>query len=99
MMVKGEKTAATVNPVGDVAPPKKMKGDWESSSTNERHLAGMRANGRLPTVESGKIRCAGNEVITNPRVGEHVAFVDFIMCGLSLPLHEFVRGLPYAYGV
>ena len=98
-MVRGKKAASTGNSAGDVAPPKKMKGDWESSSFMERHLAGLRADGRLPPAEDGRVRCAGNEVIPNPRADERVVFVDFLTHGLSFPLHEFVRGLLYAYGV
>ena len=82
-MVRSKKAAATADPAGDVVPSRKNKGDWESSSTNERHLAGMRADGRLPATESAKIRCVGNEVIPNPRAGERVAFVDFVTRGYT----------------
>ena len=98
-MVRSKKAASTENSAGDVAPPKKMKGDWESSSIAERHLAGLRADGRLPPAEGGRVRCAGNEVFPNPRTGECVVFVDFLTRGLSFPLHEFFRGMLYAYGV
>ena len=85
-MGKGKKASSA----GDNAPPKKMKGDWESSTVGERHLAGLRADGRLPPAASGRVRCAENEVTPSPRAGERVVFMDFLTRGLSFPLHDFV---------
>ena len=82
-MVRGKKAASTGNSAGDVAPPKKMKGDWESSSLAERHLAGLRADDCLPPAEDGRLRCAENVVFPSPRTGERVVFVDFLTRGLS----------------
>ena len=72
---------------------------WESSTVGNRHLAGLRADGRLPLAANGRVQCAGNEVTPSPRAGECVVFMDFLTRGLSFPLHDFVRGLLYAYGV
>ena len=35
----------------------------------------------------------------SPREGERVCFVDFLPRGFGFPLHDFVRGLLYAYGI
>ena len=85
-MGRGKKATSA----GDNAPPKKMKGDWESSTISERQLASLRADGRLLPAASGKVRFAGNEVIPIPHADERVVFVDFLTRGLSFPLHEFV---------
>ena len=83
----------------DTTPPKRLKGDWKASTISDRYLAVLRADGRLPPAASGRVRCAGNEVTPSPRAGERVVFTGFLTRGLSFPLHDFVRGLLYAYGV
>ena len=85
LMVRGKKAAATADPAGDVAPPKKMKGDWESSSTNKHHLTSLRAGGRLPVAGSGKIRCVGNEVI--PTLASGSALLLWISSRAAYPSH------------
>ena len=47
-MVRGNKASSD----GDNAPPKKMKENWESSTDGDRHLTGLRADGRLPPAVS-----------------------------------------------
>jgi hypothetical protein len=34
-----------------------------------------------------------------PRIGYRVTFVDHLICGLSTPIHEFLRGLLFIYGL
>jgi hypothetical protein len=44
-------------------------------------------------------RLAGPEAIPNPPVGFRVMFLAFVLCGLSFPPHDFLRGLLFAYGI
>jgi hypothetical protein len=39
------------------------------------------------------------EQIPEPLSGYRVMFLDFLLRGLSLPVHEFLRGLLFFYGV
>jgi hypothetical protein len=39
------------------------------------------------------------ERIPKPQSGYRVIFLAFLLCGLSLPAHEFLRGLLFVYGV
>jgi hypothetical protein len=42
---------------------------------------------------------AGPEIIPRPPLGFRVIFLAFILRGLSLPPHLFLRGLLFAYGI
>lgn len=50
-------------------------------------------------IASGQWRKPGDEIVPEPRDGERVVYVDHIKRGFSLPLHAFVRGLLYVYGL
>jgi hypothetical protein len=39
------------------------------------------------------------ERIPKPPSGYRVMFLAFLLCGLSLPSHEFLRGLLFVYGM
>lgn len=41
----------------------------------------------------------GDEVTPCPEPGYRVIFRDFLLRGLSIPAHEFLRGLLFIYGV
>ena len=78
---------------------KKLKGDWQKSSVKRADLDGLRAQGLLPPSGTAQVRAPGKETSPAPREGERVCFVDFLPRGFGFPLHDFVRGLLYAYGV
>jgi hypothetical protein len=40
-----------------------------------------------------------NEVVPTPPVGYRVMFLAFLLRGLSLPVHEFLHGLLFVYGM
>jgi len=77
----------------------KPPGDWSRSTITEDHLGEFRQKGWLPPSEQVAARAAGLEVRPEPRAGERVCFAEFLPRGLSFPLHSFVRGLLYAYGI
>ena len=59
----------------------------------------FRAQGLLPPADQVQVRVPGKEVFPTPRDGERVCFADFLPQGFGFPMHDFVRGLLYAYGV
>jgi hypothetical protein len=48
---------------------------------------------------SDSIKFPSTEQIPQPLSGYRVMFLSFLFCGLSLPAHEFLRGLLFVYGV
>ena len=92
----GAAAATATDAAGDL---KKVRGDWQRSSVTERQLEALRRDGVLPPLEKMATRVPGDEVAPHPRDGERVCFVDFVNRGFAFPVHEFVRGLMYAYGV
>ncbi|KAK1648049.1 hypothetical protein QYE76_065854 [Lolium multiflorum] len=41
----------------------------------------------------------GDESFPTPSIGYRVTFIDHLICGLSTPIHEFLRGLLFVYGL
>jgi hypothetical protein len=41
----------------------------------------------------------GDESFPSPPIGFRVTFIDHLLRGLSTPIHEFLRGLLFVYGV
>jgi hypothetical protein len=78
---------------------KKRVGDWTKSIVNTQNLKPLRDDGMLPPSGSNKIRLPGSEVVPRPKGKERVMFVDHMTRGLFFPLHPFVRGLLYTYGL
>ena len=78
---------------------KRVHGKWQRSSVTEHQLEVLRCDDYLPSPEKIKARAPSDEVSPRPRDDERVCFVDFVNRGFAFPVHEFVRGLMYAYGV
>lgn len=91
-MGKGKKPAA-IKASSASTDAKKRVGDWTKSSVSARTLKPLCDDGILPPANSSKVRLPGNEVVPRPKDGERVMFVDHMTCGLSFPLHPFIRGL------
>ena len=96
--LKGKKTVAGASaPVVDL---KKSDGNWVKSTLKEAHLDKLREEGMLPPADQLFVRAPSpKEVLPEPRANERVCFAEFLPRGFSLPFHDFVRGLMYAYGV
>src|SRR4051812_5321052 len=45
------------------------------------------------------VRVPGDEVIPRPPAGVRVMFITFVLWGLSFPIHDFIRGLLFLYGI
>ena len=75
---------------------KTSTGDWVRSLVAERDIVDLKNQGLLNGME---YRLPGDEEIPNPPEGWRVIFLAFFLRGLSLPAHEFLRGLLFVYGV
>jgi hypothetical protein len=74
-----------------------MATKWVPSEFKESDLAKAKKEGLL--ASNGSIVFPGTERIPKPLSGHPVMFLAFLLCGLSLPAHEFLRGLLFVYGV
>ena len=71
-------------------------GDWVKSLIAEKDINELKSQGLLDGME---YKMPGNEEIPNPLEGWRVMFLSFLFRGLSLPAHEFLRGLLFVYSV
>ena len=78
---------------------KKVDCDWGKSSVKAQDLDDLREKGLLPPLEEMRTRAPGKDTIPIPRDGERVCFVDVVNRGFAFPLHPFIRGLLYVYGI
>jgi hypothetical protein len=76
---------------------KKQAPNWVPSSFYEADLKKAKKEGFLPA--SAGVVFPGDEVVPTPPAGYRVMFLTFLLCGLSLPAHEFLRGLLFVYGM
>jgi hypothetical protein len=45
------------------------------------------------------LKITGDESYPHPPIGFRVTFVDFLTPDLVVPIHEFLRGLLFIYGI
>ena len=95
---KGKKSAAGAS--ASAAGLKKGKGDRVRSLIKDTHLDNFHQEGLLPPKDQLTIRAPyPKEVFSEPCANERVCFAEFLARGFAFPIHDFVRGLMYAYGV
>ncbi|KAK1608480.1 hypothetical protein QYE76_032153 [Lolium multiflorum] len=70
---------------------------WERSKISNQDLKTLKTLGLLKKEES--LIFPGEESFPTPRIGYRVTFVDHLIRGLSTPIHEFLRGLLFVYGI
>jgi hypothetical protein len=70
---------------------------WERSRFTSQDHRKLKKVGLLMNNEA--IKFPGDEAIPNPPEGYRVIFADFLIRGLSVPIHEFLRGLLFVYGI
>jgi hypothetical protein len=70
---------------------------WVPSTLTQKELDKAKVDGLVSDKDS--IVFSTIEWIPKPSSGFRVMFLTFLLCGLSLPAHEFLRGLLYFYGV
>jgi hypothetical protein len=76
---------------------KKQTLGWIPLSFDETDLKKAKKEGFL--LESAEIIFPTDEVVPAPLAGYRGMFLAFLFRGLSLPTHEFLRGLIFVYGV
>ena len=69
-----------------------------ASTVKEKHIANLWAAGYLAADIAHRLPDAG-QVIPTPEPHERVVFVARFVRGLGFPLHPFVRGLMFYYGL
>jgi hypothetical protein len=70
---------------------------WVPSVFKQKDLEKAQANGLI--FADDQVTFPSTERIPKPPSGFRVMFFDFLLLGLSLPAHEFLRGLLFVYGV
>jgi hypothetical protein len=70
---------------------------WVPSEFKESDLTKAQREGFL--IRAAPIIFPGIECIPKPPSGYRVMFLAFLLRGLSLPAHEYLRGLLFVYGV
>ena len=73
-------------------------GAWRASVIKSTELHLLRQDGVLSSGVTDA-RVPSSEVIPSPHADFRVMFLAFIICGLSLPLYPFFRGLLCFYGL
>jgi hypothetical protein len=80
----------------DADPP--TVGNWVQTKVQEKELQSAEKIGLLKN-DLVETLAAGPEIIPCPPAGFWVIFLPFLLRGLSLPPHPFLRGLLFAYGI
>jgi hypothetical protein len=70
---------------------------WVPSVFTQKDLDKTKVDGLIS--DSDSVIFPSTERIPKPKSGFRVMFLAFLLRGLSLPAHEFLRGLLYVYGV
>jgi hypothetical protein len=73
-------------------------GRWIQTKVGDKELSQAEKMGLLKNTPAESL-AAGPEIIPRPPPGFWVIFIAFLLRGLSLPPHPFLRGLLFAYGI
>ncbi|KAK1613215.1 hypothetical protein QYE76_036888 [Lolium multiflorum] len=71
--------------------------EWERSKISHQDLNLMKKLGLTKTKDA--LRFPSDESYPSPPIEYRVSFVDHLIRGLSTPIHDFLRGLLFVYGV
>jgi hypothetical protein len=93
---KRVKNTSAGTATGEHAEKKKVSG-WDRSKSNLTEHRKLKNLGLL--TDEGKTKIPGEETTPNPPKGYQVIFFDFLLRGLSVSVHEFLRGLLFVYGI
>ena len=69
-----------------------------ASSVQEKDIKKLRADEYLAKKICHRLPAAG-QIVPTPEPHERVVFLPHFVCGLGFPLHPFVRGIMYYYGI
>jgi hypothetical protein len=73
-------------------------GRWVQTKVGDKELSQAEKMGLLKNTLAESL-AAGPEIIPRPPPGFRVIFIAFLLRGLSLPPHPFLRGLLFADGI
>jgi hypothetical protein len=73
-------------------------GNWVQMKVGDKELSHTKKMGFLKNDPTESLT-AGPEIVPRPPPGFRVIFLAFLLWGLSLPPHPFLRGLLFAYGI
>ena len=76
----------------------RVGGKWLASTAKEEHITKLRSAGYLSGDIAHRLPDKG-QLIPTPRPHERVVFLPHFLRGLGFPLHPFVRGLMFYYGL
>ena len=71
--------------------------EWERSKISNQDVNLLKKLGLMKKDEA--LIFPSEESFPTPRIGYRVTFIDHLICGLSTPIHEFLRGLLFVYGL
>ncbi|KAK1603434.1 hypothetical protein QYE76_016432 [Lolium multiflorum] len=71
--------------------------EWERSKISNQDMNLMKKLGLMK--KEGALRFPSEESYPLPPIEYRVSFVDHLIRGLSTPIHDFLRGLLFVYGV
>ncbi|KAK1610136.1 hypothetical protein QYE76_033809 [Lolium multiflorum] len=71
--------------------------EWERSKISNQDVNLMKRLGLMKKEDA--IRFPSEESYPNPPMEYRVSFVDHLIRGLSTPIHDFLRGLLFVYGI
>ena len=74
------------------------QGKWMVSSVKEEDITELRAAGYLAKEIAHRLSAEG-QVVPTLKPNERVVFISHFFRGLGFPLHPFVCGLIYYYGI
>ncbi|XP_073353933.1 uncharacterized protein [Aegilops tauschii subsp. strangulata] len=74
------------------------KGKWESSCVTNKDVEDLKLAGYLSPDIAHRAPEEG-QLVPTPCAGERVVFIPHFIRGLGFPLHPFVRGLIFYYGL
>jgi hypothetical protein len=80
----------------DADPP--TVGNWVQTKVQEKDLQSAEKIGILKN-DPVETLAASSKIIPHPPAGFRLIFLAFLLWGLSLPPHPFLRGLLFAYGI
>ncbi|KAK1644808.1 hypothetical protein QYE76_062613 [Lolium multiflorum] len=71
--------------------------EWERSRISNQDVNLLKKLGFMK--KENTLIFPGDESYPTPRIGYRVTFVDHLIRGLATPIHEFLRGLLFVYGL
>jgi hypothetical protein len=71
---------------------------WSHTKFMDKDLRKAAKDGLLKD-DTAEVCMAGPEATPTPPARFRVMFLAFVLCGLSFPLHDFLHGLLFVYGI